>query len=115
MTIQAVGWSEDMRWGAASTWGTTDLTSRDTQMWPSLSPLFPEWRRPPLALPAPSGRTGTQDCSQARRARPGFAHPYSDKPGESPEWGFPLSGSTHSLDTWTDGPWSGTRGILQTM
>lgn len=64
VVIQAVGWSEDMRWGAAFTWGTIDLTSRVTQMWSSLCPLFPEWRRPPLALPAPCGRTGTQDSEE---------------------------------------------------
>lgn len=47
MVIQAVGWSEDMRWGAAFTWGTTDLISRVTQMWSPLCPLFPEWSSHP--------------------------------------------------------------------
>lgn len=98
MVIKAVGWSEDMRWGQPSP-GVPDLISRVTQMWSSLCPLFPEWRMPLLALPAPCGRTGTQDCSRARRARPEFAHPW-EQPGDLQSG---ASVSQAPLTPWTPG------------
>lgn len=67
MVTQAVGWSEDRRWGAAFTWGTTDLTSRVTQcghhsVHYSLSGGGHPWHRLPLVaeqeLRTAQGRRG---------------------------------------------------------
>lgn len=74
------------------------------------------WRRPPLALPAPCGRTGARNSGPLMGGE-GKAwscmslQVYSDS---LDIWhlrsGAPLLGSAHSPDTWTHGPRPGTRG-----
>lgn len=116
---QAVGWSQDIRGGMASTQGTTDFTSRETRMWPSPHcPPFPEWRKPPLALPTPYGRIGAFDSGpltgwKSKACVCVSLQAYSDSLGISGV-GLPSLRLRSSPDTWTDDPGL-ERGAPQTM
>lgn len=92
----------------------TSHYSRDTRMWPSLLGLLcPGQRRPPWHCQphVAEQEPVTQDRSRVGRARPGLVCLCKSTVTvwASAERGIPLSGSAHSLSTWTHGARSGTR------
>ena len=86
----------------------TSHYSRDTRMWPSLLGLLcPGQRRPPWHCQphVAEQEPVTQDRSRVGRARPGLVCLCKSTVTvwASAERGIPLSGSAHSLSTWTHG------------